>query len=67
MFSCNPAKWIIDMVWLNLVEHSKFHPFSKVGEGDTDMSAACHYQNKDCIQTAIKVAQNVNKPGIQTD
>ena len=38
VYSCNPAKWIIDMVWLNLVEHSKFHPFSKVGEGDTDMS-----------------------------
>ena len=34
----NPAKWIMDMVWLNVVEHSKFHPFSKPGEGDTDIS-----------------------------
>ena len=34
--SCNPAKWIVDMVWLNLVEQSKFPQFSKAGEGVID-------------------------------
>ena len=24
VYSCNPAKWIVDVVWLNLVEWSKF-------------------------------------------
>ena len=38
VYSYNPAKWIVDMVWLNLVERSKFRPFSKTGEGDIDMS-----------------------------
>ena len=38
VYTCNPAKWIVDMVWLNLVEWSKFPQFSKAGEGDTDIS-----------------------------
>ena len=36
--SCNPAKWIVNMVWLNLVEQTKFSPFLKAGEGDIDIS-----------------------------
>ena len=38
VYSYNPAKWIVDMAWLNLVEQTKFSPFSKAGEGDIDIS-----------------------------
>ena len=62
VYSCDPAKWIMNAMWLNLVEHSKFHPLSKAGEGTltslsntcTTWAAAYHYQNEHCIQTAIK-------------
>ena len=33
VYFCNPAKWIMDMVRLNVVERSKFPQFSKPGEG----------------------------------